>query len=80
MGDYVFHYDDNTQFISTYLTLDNETVLFASPVQTDIMKIDGNDYKYHITVIRDTDYNLLKFSLTLNDTENHQKANYIYDF
>lgn len=80
IDDYVFHYDDNNQFISTYLELNNDTVLFASPIQTDNFNIDGKLYKFMITLIRDSDFNILNLKLILYDSENNQKANFVFDF
>ncbi|MDH8676921.1 hypothetical protein QE109_02115 [Fusibacter bizertensis] len=80
IDDYAFKFDDQKPFISTYITIDDKKVLFASPADTETLKIDDNVYRVGITAVRDVNFNLINFQLTLYNSENQKLANYNYDF
>lgn len=80
IDDYAFKFDDQKPFISTYITIGEDTVLYASPVDTDILKIDDNVYRVGLTAVRDINFNLINLQLALYSTDNRRLANYNYDF
>lgn len=80
IDDYVFKFDDQKPFVSTYITIGDKTVLFASPVETDILKISDNAYRVGITAVRDLKFNLINLQFTLYSTDNRRLAGYNYDF
>ncbi len=80
VDDYTFKFDDHKPFISTYLTIDDKKVLFASPADTEILMIDDYIYRVGITAVRDVNFNLINFQLTLYSMENQKLATYNYDF
>jgi len=79
LNDYEFKFDDDKPFISTYLTFGDKTVISASPVETDTLKIDDKIYRIGITSVRDINFNLTNLQLTIYNTDNQRLANYYYD-
>ena len=80
IDDYAFKFDDQKPFISTYITIGDNTVLYASPVETDLLKIDDNVYRVGLTAVRDINFNLINFQFALYNTDNRRLAHYNYDF